>query len=671
MPPTPQAFPMRARRLVFSAISCSLACAALLVAGCSNKPEPACGASCAPAAKWTELALIAGHLGGPGWVDGPASSAHFEGPFNIAFDGKNHLYITDASRIRDYELSSNTVRTISGGPTPGSADGDAAKATFFQPNGILVADNVLYVADEENNTVRKLDLATKKVTTLTGQARVIGYNDGVGTAALFQECMGLAWDRAAGLLYLTDTDNHTIRTLDLKTGVVAAIAGKATVSGTDDGIGAAARFSFPIALALDVASQTLFISDTGNLSIRKMTLPDLRVSTVVSALPADPAHALVVNGSELFVTSASQVLAVSISTGAIRAVAGSATTPGFVDGTGDAARFVAPYGLAADGHGGVFIADPGGNAIRKLELASGRVTTVAGGSSMGAVNGVRETARFSRPQGIVEVSPGLLYVADTQNDAIRSVALASGKVSTVAGALGKPGQVDGKPAAARFDRPSAIALDAGRYLYIAELGNKDLRRIDLSSGVVSTLALASEPANAAVKLTAPQGLVFDQGHLYVTESARILSVDIAAGKISVLAEDPGTSAVFASLAGIVADGQGNLLVADVLRNSVLQVAIETGAVTTVTGPAGQGTDRLYYPRQLALRADGTLFVADAYTVRQVKKDGSELTTVVGVLDGRGVRLGKLPAQLSEATAIALTSKGTLAIVVESSILEAR
>jgi DNA-binding beta-propeller fold protein YncE len=656
---------------VFSAISCSLASAALLIAGCSSNPEPACGASCAPAAKWTELALIAGHLGGPGWVDGPASAAHFEGPFNLACDGKNHVYLTDASRIRDYDLSSNTVRTIAGGPTPGSADGAATKATFFQPNGILVAGDVLYVADEENNTVRKLDLVTNQVSTLTGQARVVGYNDGVGTAALFQEAMGVAWDRAAGLLYLTDTDNHTIRTLDLTTGVVATIAGKATVSGTDDGIGGAARFAWPVALALDVPSQTLFISDTGNLSIRKMTLADLRVSTVVAALPGDAAHALVVNGSELLATVASEVVGVSISTGAIRTLAGSATTPGFVDGTGAAARFVAPYGMASDGHGSLFIADPGGNALRKLTLASGVVTTVAGSSSMGAIDGVAETARFSRAQGIVEVSPGLLYVADTQNDAIRSVALASGKVSTVAGALGEAGHVDGKPAVARFDRPSAIALDAGRYLYIAELGNQDLRRIDLSSGVVSTLALKSEPASAAVKLIAPQGLAFDRGHLYVTESARILSVDIATGKISVLAADPGTSSVFAALAGIVADGHGKLLVADVLKNSVLQVAIDTGAVTTFVGPVGLGVDRLYYPRQLALRADGTLFVADAYTVRQVKKDGSELTTVVGVLDGRGVRLGTLPAQLSDATAIALTSKGTLAIVVESSILEVR
>lgn len=659
-------------------LAAALLGAALLSAGCEGKPSTACGNACAPAAKssaakspaakWKELVLVAGHPGGQGWVDGPGDAAHFLGPFGLAFDGTDHLYLTDDTLIREYQLSTNTVRTIAGGLLGGGADGTGASASFHYPTAVVVGDGVLYVADTENNTLRTVEWATGKVTTLVGAAGAFGQDEGIGTAARVAEPEGLAWDREQGQLYFSDTDNNTIRKVDLESGMTTTVAGMVAVSGMDDGVGAAARFAKPMALVLDTAGRVLYIADSVNHALRKLTLDDARVSTLAILPVSASSLALSLDGSEVFATTGIVVSGVSTDTGAIRVVAGDAAKPGFVDGQGTAARFGTLYGLVADGQGSLFVADPGSGAVRKLELESGVVTTLLGSSSVGAIDDIGDKARFSKPQGVVAVSDTLLYVADTENHAIRSVELTSGKVTTVAGVMGEAGHADGSSSAARFDRPSGLALDGTKVLYIAELGNQDLRRLELSSGVVSTLAVSSEPASAAVKLVAPGGLAFERGRLYVTESARILAVDIDSGKISVLAQDAGTSSLFAALGGVVVDGHGNLLVADVLKNSILQVAIDTGKVSTFVGPLGFGTDRLYSPRQLVLRPDGTLFVADAYTIRQVGMDGGTLTTVVGALDGHGVKTGPLPAQLGESTALASIANGRLAIVAESSIL---
>lgn len=621
---------------------------------------------CGPAAAaWTELSLLAGRPGGAGWVDGPGSAAHFLGPWGAAFDGADRLYLLDDQLLRIYDIPSDMVRTIAGRLGVGYDDGIGADASFFQPTDVLIVGDTLLLSDTENHLLREIEVDTWKVTTVAGQPRIRGREDGVGMAATFGEPEGLAWDESSGQVYIVDTDNHTIRRMDLESREVTTVAGSPKESGTDDGVGTKARFRRPTAMTMDEDARALYICDAGNVMVRKLTLDDLVVSTVATL--NNEARAIAMHGSDVVVAVGPELVEISTTTGEITSVAGTQAATGFVDGIGSDARFAIPEGFAPDGNGGLFITDRGNHAVRRIELDSREVTTVIGANSSGAADGKGEDARFSGPQGLVGAPGGLVYVADTENHAIRKVDIATGKVTTFAGTLGEPGDEDGEGTDARFNRPSGLALDGDSTLYIAELGSGALRKLDLSSGAVSTLAFSK----GSVMLEAPQKLAFDQGHLYVTEAARILDVNLAEEEISLVAEDTGASALFASLAGVAADGRGNLLVADALKNTVLQVAIDTGEVTTFVGTAGFGTDRLYYPKHLALRADGTLFVADYRTVRVVAMDGSQMITIVGNVDGWGVEPGPLPAQLGESTAMALTDEGTLVLAAENALLMVR
>jgi hypothetical protein len=183
-------------------------------------------------------------------------------------------------------------------------------ARFRNPLGVVPdgAGN-LYVADTDNDTIRKVVLATGAVTTLAGTAGSIGYADGIGAAARFNGPTGLATD-GAGNLYVADTGNNTIRKVVLATGVVTTLAGNATLPGSADGTGPAARFISPRGVALDGAGN-LYVADEGNHTVRVMVL----------------------------------------ATGAVTTLAGAAGMYGNMDGTGAAARFNSPFGVAADGAG--------------------------------------------------------------------------------------------------------------------------------------------------------------------------------------------------------------------------------------------------------------------------------------------------------------------------------
>ena len=654
---------------------CSALGVALVVAGCTSKgsSKGSSGTVSNTSHPWKELALIAGQPGGPGWVDGASGAAHFTSPYAVALDG-GHLYVLDENAVRDLDLARGEVSTLAGQPgVVGSVDGVGKDASFFHPTDAVVTGGALYLCDTEVHVLRKVDLATARVTTPAGVIGELGTVDATGAAARFQEPEGVALDEGTGTLYVGDTDNHTIRKVDLATMAVTTIAGTAGVSGTTDGVGAAARFARPSVVTLDAASRSLFISDAGNQLVRRLGLDDLAVSTVV-ALEA-PAAGLAMDGADLLVAFDSQIVRVNPTTAQVTPWVGSATEMGLVDGTGDAARFSSPRGMKNDGSGTLFVADPGNWSLRKVDLGSGDVATVAGASSAGAADGTGTVARFAKPKGVAVTSAGVIYVADTENHAIRTVGITSGETHTVAGALGESGSADGPIASARFKRPSGLALDGDRYLYVAELGNHDIRRIDLSADTVSTLKVVPAASTPKAVILSPLGLAFEDGHLYLTDGTGLLAIDLAKQELHQIAKDPGDSSLFAAPTGIAADAKGDVYVADALANVVVRVAVATGAVTTFIGRPSLGSSasstRLYYPSQVALRSDGTLFVADSQTVRQVALADARVKTVVGSIDRLGVAPGPLPAQLGSPTAIGLGPEGDLVIVSENAVLVAR
>ena len=328
-------------------------------------------------------------------------------------------------------------------------------------------------------------------TTLAGLAYNRGTLDGAGNAARFYNPEGVAVD-ASGNIYVVDNQNCTIRKVS-PAGVVSTFAGAAGVPGSADGTGAGASFRFPVGIAVDSAG-TLFVGDSGNGTIRKIT-----------------------------------------PTGVVTTLAGTAGASGTADGTGPAARFSNPAGLAMDSGGNLYVADSGNQTIRKVTPA-GVVTTLAG------TPGVRESgdgagagAGFSRPIGVAVDAAGNVYVADTDNQTIRKVTPA-GVISTVAGVAGYWGSADGTGPGARFYYPEGVAIDGTGNLYVADSSNCEVRKVT-AAGVVTTLAGSAQAygsvdgTGAGARFQNPFGIAVDAaGNVYVTDlSGNTLRKGVASG----------------------------------------------------------------------------------------------------------------------------------------------
>src|SRR5512143_4098780 len=329
-------------------------------------------------------------------------------------------------------ITTGVVTTLAGSAgVPGSTDGTGTAATFHTPYGIATDGTSLFVADTGNSTIRKIDIASGLVSTLTGSAGVPGSANGTGTAALFHTPSGITTDGTS--LYGADSGNNTIRKIDIASGLVSTLTGSAGLPGSADGPVTSATFNLPFGTTSD--GTNLYVADTGNNTIRK----------------------------------------IDIASGLVSTLTGSAGVPGSTDGTGTAATFHTPYGIATDGTS-LFVADTGNNTIRKIDIASGVVTTLAGSAGVtGSTNGTGAGASFNHPAGIT-IDGTILYVADTGNDIIRKVVISSGVVTTLAGIAGNPGSFDATGTAASFARPVGIA-SSGSILYVADTLNSTIRKV--------------------------------------------------------------------------------------------------------------------------------------------------------------------------------------------------
>jgi hypothetical protein len=321
-------------------------------------------------ASWVVTTLAGGT---PGTADGQGAAAQFMIPFGVAVDGVGNAFVTDLQACTIRKITpAGVVSTFAGtAGSCGSADGAGAAARFFNPAGVAVdASGNVYVADTLNCTIRKVT-PDGVVSTLAGTAGVWGAVDGTGTAALFTAPWGVAVD-GAGNVYVADSNggnNNLLRKITPR-GVVTTLAGTPGIRGSADGVGAAAQFNRPYGVAVD-GSGNVYVADTSNSTIRKVT-PDGVVSTL----------------------------------------AGTAGISGAVDGTGTAARFSLPYGVAVDGAGNVYVADTDNHTIRAITPA-GVVTTIAGAAGVpGIADGTGATARFSGPMSIATDGSGSVYVVD-------------------------------------------------------------------------------------------------------------------------------------------------------------------------------------------------------------------------------------------------------------------
>lgn len=310
-------------------------------------------------------------------------------------------------------------------------------------------------------------------TTLAGSGSS-GAADGTGTTASFNNPFSVAAD-AFGNIYVADQFNHKIRKITTS-GVVTTLAGSG-VAGAADGTTTAASFWSPGAIAVD-AFGNVYVADTFNNKIRKIS-----------------------------------------AAGVVTTLAGSGTS-GAADGTGAAASFNNPYGIAVDVSGNVYVGDTGNKKIRKV-TASGMVTTLAGSGVAGSADGTGIAASFNSPAGVSADISGNVYVADRSNNNIRKVT-ADGVVTTLAGS-GAAGTADGAGTVASFSTPFGVATDAAGNVYVGDTYNQKIRKIT-AGGVVTTLAGsgsigATDATGAATSFYYPSGITVDaSGNVYAADS---------------------------------------------------------------------------------------------------------------------------------------------------------
>lgn len=292
---------------------------------------------------------------------GNSTTTPLNSPCAVAVDGSGNVYVADWAYQRIHKITANGVVSTFAG-----------NGQLNYPYGVAVdGSGNVYVADRYNHRIAKITPAGV-VSTLAGSG-VSGFADGPALTAQFNEPVGVAVD-GAGNIYVADVGNQRIRKIT-SAGVVSTLAGNG-VSGFADGNGAAAMFSGPWALAVD-ANGNVYVADQTNHRIRKIT-----ASGVVSTLAG--------NG-----------------------------TPSYVDGTGTAAQFSSPAGIAIDGSGNIIVADYGDGHIRKI-TPGGVVTTLAGSTS-GFADGTGTTAKFSGILGITLDASNNIFAADQNNHRVRKI----------------------------------------------------------------------------------------------------------------------------------------------------------------------------------------------------------------------------------------------------------
>lgn len=318
------------------------------------------------------VSTIAGKPGETGAADGIGSAARFgdEG-VALAIGPDGVLYVADRANMTVREVTPDgTVTTVAGkAGEAGTADGKGSAARFGRLGGLAIdATGTIYVADEDNSTIRRI-APDGTVTTLAGKAGEPGLVDGKGADARFNAPVGMAIDAFGNLYVGTWEVNPAIRKIT-PDGTVTTLAGGVGAGGTTDGVGSAARFSMPWALAID-AQGVLWVvdvaSDTYHSTLRKM-LPDGTVTTVKADWPSGQAGTPWVDPSGVlyFTSYLDSTITKMTPDGTVTLLAGNVGELGSADGSGDAARFNSPIGIVGDDAGTLYVSDSSNGTIRAI-----------------------------------------------------------------------------------------------------------------------------------------------------------------------------------------------------------------------------------------------------------------------------------------------------------------
>ncbi len=383
--------------------------------------------------------------------------------------------------------------------------------TVALERGIPLGTHTIQVVDPDGNATEVLSFEVVPdvtVSTFVGTSR-IGFDPGCvsGDVATFRRPRRMTFG-PDGLLYITDQQNHAIRTIDVNTGETCTIAGNGEEGYNDTGnaLGKPPTFSYPNGVAVD-SGGTIFVTENGNNVVRRIRRSggSITVDTIAGTFNevTDPDKQAKTNSTRQGIASYRDA----------------------DDPFGSAFRLPDDILIAPDGV--IYIADAGNSVVRRITENGGQrvVETIAGNGVPGFADGVAEKSRFNTPTALALSADGnFLFVADTFNNRVRRIDLVNHRVSTVAGG-GEPNSepIDALGGQAVLSQPIGLALDSDGMLYVAELGLNDIRRIDPAGNVTSLAGgggskLRDGPGVSA-RFALPRGLAIDKQHgiLYIAD----------------------------------------------------------------------------------------------------------------------------------------------------------
>jgi sugar lactone lactonase YvrE len=609
----------------------------------------------------TTVAGTAGRQLGDG---GLAVASALNHPNAVAFDLGGNLLIADET-VKRVDAVTGMLTTIVGGSYGFSGDGGPALgAGFLQLVSIaLDADGNLYISDLSDHRIRRVDGKTRIITTLAGTGiEGFGGDGGPANSARLNRPWGLTVDNNRKVLYFADHLNNRVRQVDLSGGSITTIAGGApyTASRGNGGPATGAFLDGPADVKLDT-NGNLLISESGR--VRRVDILTGDITTVAgneflgyagdggpatSASLSSETRGLAVDASgNIFIADKrnSRIRRVDAATRTIDTIAGNGTPSEIFDNeAATAATLRHPTAISKDARGNLYITDSDNNRIRRVDAATGTITTIAGGGAplfgIGD-NGHATEAKLNGPRGRVAFdSSGNMFFADTYHYRVRRIDAVSGFITSVAG-NGLPHFVgDGISPLQAGMTPLAVVLDDKGNLYIADDTEPRIFKVDVSLNLLTTFAGGGQPDDglgdngAADRAALGNSLKISidaAGNLFVTdtEKGRVRKIDASTRIITTVAGGGGPyrenmPATQVTLIPIDAmpDTAGNLYIIDnnvsggVRRvqagpAGLIQSVAGVGPVTVDLGDNGLALkSSVYYPRGIFIDAEGTLYIAD-------------------------------------------------------------
>ena len=600
---------------------------------------------------------------------GNGTLGYLYNPYGVAVDGAGNVYIADSfdAVVEEVPANSGTMTVIAGN---GNYDykgdnGPATAAALMNPTGVAVdsAGNV-YIADSDANVIRRVASGTGIITTVAGNgvgafSGVPSYtgDGGPATSAELFYPESVAVD-GAGNLYIADTANSVIRVVSAKTQIITTVAGNGIDCwGGDGGPATSAGVCYPAGVTVDSAG-ILYIADTSSNVVRKVL-----ASGLPPVVPTAPPAFSIGSGSY----SSAQVVTLSDSTpGAAIYITLDGTSPtsasyiynGPVNVTGTVtlkAIAIAPGYLPSAAVSATYTF-----TIRPALV----ISTIAGTgiNGMKGAGGPATSAQIGDPYGLARDGAGNLYFTDYIDMVVWRVDAKTGIITIVAGngAGANTGiggySGDGGPAtSAELNTPMGLAMDAGGNLYIADYMNHRIRRVDATTGIITTYAGTGQPGYSgngglatAAKLNYPQGVLFDAaGNLLIADTSNrvVRKVDSTTGIITNVVGnhtnsfngDGGlaTSSGLSSPAQLAFDGAGNLYIEG--GNRIRKVTAATGILTTVagngiaglSGDGGPAINAEIMPRSIVVDGSGNILFGNIYGAIRMVSPAGIITSVVG------------------------------------------